>query len=406
MAAGAAPTSYPADGGLAAKIQPFVDKGTIPGAVLLVADKDKILDMETVGYSDYDKKIPMHQDDLFMLCSITKMWTAVGLMTLVEEGKVGLDDPVEKYLPGFKNQVVVTKDDPTPHPVKHPVTVRQVLSHTAGLNGAGRRGIYTTAVADANDVGKRPLQWEPGTAYQYSEGPLVAGAIIEVVSGMPYPQFIQKRILDPLGMTDSTFWPTAEQAPHLPITGKWNAADNRLEDLHQNDWYIQHPDKCGLVPLRVLSQLNLDMIPSYANHYARPDGGLFCTAADITKFGQMLLNGGTYHGKQILTSASVKEMSTVQTGEMFPNKAEGYGLCTFVQRLPESDGPAVGSFGHRGARRLSFWIDPADGLILAFLDQTWDIRNDLQTALNVAFFRSAIAKYGKQSSPQSATAAK
>jgi CubicO group peptidase (beta-lactamase class C family) len=98
---------YPSDGGLAAKIQPFVDKQTIPGAVLLVADKDRILDLETVGYSDVDKKIPMHSDDLFMLCSITKMWTAVGMLMLVDDGKVSLDDPVEKYLPGFKNQVIV-----------------------------------------------------------------------------------------------------------------------------------------------------------------------------------------------------------------------------------------------------------------------------------------------------------
>ena len=98
---------YPSDGGLAAKIQPFVDKQTIPGAVLLVADKDRILDLETVGYSDVDKKIPMHSDDLFMLCSITTMWTAVGMLMLVDDGKVSLDDPVEKYLPGFKNQVIV-----------------------------------------------------------------------------------------------------------------------------------------------------------------------------------------------------------------------------------------------------------------------------------------------------------
>ena len=388
---------YPSDGGLAAKIQPFVDKQTIPGAVLLVADKDRILDLETVGYSDVDKKIPMHADDLFILCSITKMWTAVGILMLVDEGKVSLDDPVEKYLPGFKNQVIVDKKDPThPRPVQHPATIRQMLSHTAGLRSAdGRKCLFTTAVEDANSLGKQPLQWEPGTGYQYSEGPLVAGAVIEAVSGMLYPDFIKKRILDPLGMKDSTFWPTAEQAPHVPITGKWNAADNRLEDVHLDDWFVQHPEKCGLVPLRVLSQQGIALIPSYANQFARPDGGLFCTGPDIARFGQMLLNNGTYHGKQFLTPASVKEMSSIQTGNMFPSKTEAYGLCAFLQTQPSDDGPGVGSFGHRGARRLCFWIDPGNGLVLAFLDQTWDIRSDLQKALNVAFFKSAIEKYGK-----------
>jgi CubicO group peptidase (beta-lactamase class C family) len=396
---------YPSDGGLAAKIQPFVDKQTIPGAVLLVADKDRILDLETVGYSDVDKKIPMHSDDLFMLCSITKMWTAVGMLMLVDDGKVSLDDPVEKYLPGFKNQVIVDEKEPThPHPVKHPSTIRQMLSHTAGLHSPGRKTLFTTAVEDANALGKLPLRWEPGTQYQYSEGPLVAGAIIEVVSGMPYPDFIKQHILDPLGMKDTTFWPNTEQAPRLPITGKWNADDNRIEDLHQNDDFVHNPARCGLVPPRVLSQSNLDMIASYANHFGRPDGGLFSTAEDITKFGQMLLNGGTYHGTRLLSSASVKEMSTVQTGNLFPGNTEGYGLCTFIQRNPSDDGPAVGSFGHRGARRLWFWIDPADGLIMAFLDQTWDIRNDLQKAINATFFQAAIARYGKHGETSSTQA--
>jgi CubicO group peptidase (beta-lactamase class C family) len=396
LIADAAPATAPSNGGLAAKIQPFIDKGTIPGAVLQVADKDKILDLETVGYSDVDKKIPMQPDALFEICSITKMYTAVGLMMLVEEGKVGLDDPVEKYLPGFKGQMVADANGHL-HPPQHPVTVREVLSHTAGLHKGGqfRHTSYTTAVEDANSIGRLPLQWEPGTKYQYSEGPLVAGAIIEAVSGMLYPDFIKRRILDPLGMSDSSFWPNAEQAPRLAITGKYNAADNRLEDLHQNDYFIQHPEKCGLVPPRVLSQSNLDMIPSYANHFARPDGGLFCTAADMAKFGQMLLNGGSWHGKQIISPASVKEISTVQTGNLFPGDTEGYGLCAFIQRNPSDDGPPVGSFGHRGARRLCFWVDPGDGLVLAFMDQTWDIRNDLQHALNVAFFKSAIARYGK-----------
>jgi CubicO group peptidase (beta-lactamase class C family) len=389
--------SYPSDGGLAAKIQPFVDNNIIPGAVLLVADKDKILDLESVGYSDIDKKVPMDPNNLFMICSMTKTVTAAGLMMLVDEGKVNLDDPVEKYLPAFKGQMVVDEMDPahTPHPASHPITVREIMSHMAGLHRGPRRESPTTTVADASELGKLPLMWQPGTKYEYSQGPLVGGAVIEVASGMPYAEFIKERVLDPLGMTDSTYWPTAEQAPRLALTAMYNPATKKLEDIHHNDAQVHDPDKCGPVPPRVLSQTNLGEIANYKNHFARPDADLFSTAIDFSKFGQMLLNNGTYNGKQYLSPAAVKQMATIQTGNHFPGNTEGYGICTFIQKNPSPDGPSPGSFGHRGARKTVFWVDPADGLVLVFMTQAWDIKPPDQKALNAAFFKSAIAKYGK-----------
>ena len=396
VVANAAPLNYPSDGGLAAKIQPFVDKDIIPGAVLLVADKDKILDLETVGYSDFDKKTPMDPNALFMVCSMTKTVTAVGLMMLVDEGKVNLDDPVEKYLPAFKGQMVDPEKNPGhPHLPEHLMTVREIMDHTAGLHRGPRKENPTTVVADAAELAKLPLMWEPGTKYEYSQGPLVGGAVIEAASGIPYPVFIKERILDPLGMKDSTFWPSAELAPRLAITAKYNPAAKKLEDINHNPEVFGDPSKYIPVPQRVLSQCNMGIVANYRNHFARPDADLFSTAEDWTRFSQMLLNGGTYEGKQYLSAASVKEIASNQIGELFPNKAEGYGIGTFVQRAPSPDGPSPESFGHRGARKTVFWVDPADDLVLIFMTQAWDIKQEYQKALNAAFFKTAIEKYGK-----------
>jgi CubicO group peptidase (beta-lactamase class C family) len=394
-----APPSFPSDGGIAAKLKPFVENDVIPGAVVLVADKDKILDLETVGYSDVDKKTPMEVNDLFMIASMSKTITSVGLMMMVDEGKVSLDDPVEKYLPAFKGQMVADQHDPThPHPPKHPITVREVMSHTSGIQKGFHIKNPTSATDAANQIATQPLDWEPGTRYLYSEGPIIGGAIIEVTSGMPYPQFIQQRILDPLGMKDTTAWPNAEQASRLAFTGQINPSNKKLENRKGNEIYVNDPARCAPVPPRVMSQMTLEVISDYKNHYARPSGGWFSTALDFSKFSRMLLNGGTYEGKRYLTPASLKEMSTIQTGNFFPGNTEGYGLGTFIQKNPSEDGPSVGSYGHRGSRKTFFWIDPTNELVLIFMTQRADnLTKQEQKALNIAFIKTAIEKYGKTS---------
>ena len=131
----AAPVSYPSNGGLAAKLQPFVDSQVIGGSLVLVANKEKILDLEAVGYSSLDSKTPMQPNDLFWIASMTKSFTAVALMMMVDEGKVNINDPVEKYLPEFKGQMVVDeKDKDHPHPPQHPITVRRGDEPHLGLD--------------------------------------------------------------------------------------------------------------------------------------------------------------------------------------------------------------------------------------------------------------------------------
>ncbi len=399
-----APAKYPADGGLAAKIQPFVDSGVIPGAVLLVADKDRILDLEAVGYSDYEKKIPIQTNALFMVCSMTKTVTAVGLMLLVDQGKVSLDDPVEKYLPAFKGQLVDDISHPGhPHPPRHPVTIRECMDHTAGIKHGYRPKAVPTVTDLANLEGQQPLDWEPGSRYQYSAGPVIGGAVIEVVTGMHYADYIEKYVLEPLGMTDSSFFPKGELADRLVLTGQFDTATNRLKNHGGNEALLNDPVKLGPVPARIASQTPGGDVWNYTHDFARPDADLFSTALDYGKLGQMLLNDGTCQGKRFLSSASVREIGTNQTKNLFPGGKEGYGICTFIQRKPTDDGPSVGSFGHRGARKTVFWVDPADGLVLVFMTNKWDLKTDEQAALNKAFFRTAIAKYGKAAaSPTSA----
>jgi CubicO group peptidase (beta-lactamase class C family) len=209
--------------GVAAALRPFVEHGTLAGAVTLVASRDKLLGLETVGYADVAAKAPMRADNLFWIASMSKPITASALMILVDEGKVRLDDPVEKYLPEFKGQMVVaekTDDRVVLRKPGHPITVRNILSHTSGLPFASAMEQPTLDLLTLRDAARSyamtPLQFEPDTRYQYSNAGInTAGRIIEVVSGMPYEDFMDRRLFRPLGMLDTTFWPRVDLLSRL-----------------------------------------------------------------------------------------------------------------------------------------------------------------------------------------------
>ncbi len=169
-----------------------------------------------------------------------------------------------------------------------------------------------------------------------------------------------------------------------------------------NDPIINDPAKYAPVPRRLMLQCNFGMVYNYKNRFARPDADLFCTTLDMARFGQMLLNGGTYQGRQLLSPVAVREMATVQTGNLFPGNEEGYGIGTFVQRNPSAWGPSPGSFGHRGARSTVFWVDPTDDLVLVFMTQVWTMTGDQAKAIDKAFFKTAIEKYGASGAKASA----
>jgi CubicO group peptidase (beta-lactamase class C family) len=329
---------------IASALQPFIDRHALAGAVTLVADKDAILRLEAVGFADVRSGNPMRPDTLFWIASQSKPMTAAGLMMLVDEGKVRLDDPVEKYLPEFKGQQLALGQDNgnvvlrTP---KHPVTVRGILSHTSGMPFKSKVEEPTLDLLPLRDAVRSyaltPLEFEPGSKYQYSNAGInTAGRIIEVVSGIPYAEFMQKRLFEPLGMKDTTFWPDEGQLARLAKSYKPNAAKSDLEET-------------------TVTQLRYPL-----SDHARqpmPAGGLFSTARDAGRFCQMILGHGVFERTRYLSDASVAQMTTKQTGD---HLRDGYGLGWST---------GGGRFGHGGAYSTNMTIDPARGLITVFLVQ-------------------------------------
>ncbi len=331
--------------GIAAVLQPFVDRHALAGAVTLVADKDKVLSLEAVGFADVAAGKPMRTDSLFWIASQSKPITAAALMMLVDEGKVKLDDPVEKYLPEFKAvQVGVKKGNETIlKKPSHPITVREVLSHTSGLPFASAVEKPTLDLLPLRDAVRSyattPLQSDPGTQYQYSNAGInTAGRIIEVVSGMPYETFLDKRLFGPLGMKDTTFWPSEEQLGRLAKS------------------YRPNKEKTDLVETPI-SQLKYPL-SDRKQRYPMPAGGLFSTARDVGRFCQMILNAGTFEGKRYLSENAVKELTRKQTSEALK---DGYGLGWSTNNN--------GVFGHGGAHATNMSIDANRGLITVWMVQ-------------------------------------
>ena len=300
---------------VAAALQPFVDSHVLAGAVTLVASRDKVLDVSTVGYADVAAKKEMTPDSLFWIASMSKPITSAALMMLVDEGKVDIDDPVEKYLPEFKGQMVLAEKDDNHillRKPKHPILIRNILSHTSGLDAHSPIEKPTLDLfpleTRVRSYAMMPLLFEPETKYQYSNAGInTAGRIIEVVTGKKYEDFLNERLFKPLGMKDTTFWPDASQIARLAKSYKGNKDKSDIEETP-------------------VSQLRYPL-DDHQNRFAMPAGGLFSTAADIARFGQMLLNGGQLDGKRYLSEAAVKQMTSRQTPQAVNNN---YGFAFAV----------------------------------------------------------------------------
>jgi CubicO group peptidase (beta-lactamase class C family) len=342
------PLGAPADDPASSKrivavLQPFVDRHELAGAVTLVADKDKVLGVDTVGYADVAAKKPMTPDAVFWIASQTKPITAAAVMMLVDDGKVKLDDPVEKYLPEFGGLwVAVFKDDDSMllRKPRHRPTVRHLLTHTSGMPFKSAMEEPTLDLLSLRDATRSyamtPLQSEPGTRWAYSNAGInTAGRIIEVVSGMPYEEFMDRRLFGPLGMKDTTFWPNEEQLRRLAKSYRPTASKTDLEEFP-------------------IAQLKYPL--DDRKRQPMPAGGLFSTAADEARFCQMVLGGGVFQGKRCLSEGAVKEMTSKQTGMLTPTWGLGWAL-------------GGDTFGHGGAHATNMMIDPKRGLITVFMVQ-------------------------------------
>jgi CubicO group peptidase (beta-lactamase class C family) len=354
---------------IAAVLKPFVERHVLAGAVTLVATKDKVLSLDAVGYEDIATNKPMRTDALFWIASQSKPVTATALMMLVDEGKVNVDDPVEKYLPEFKDQMLATGDpkNPTLQKPAHPILVREILSHMSGLPFASPQERPTLDLLPLKEAvqsyAKVALQSEPGTKYQYANAGLnTVGRIIEVVSGMPYEEFLQKRLFDPLGMKDTTFWPNDEQLTRLAKSYKPNAAKDNLEEIPIGQ--LKYP------------------LNDHAKRFPMPAGGLFSTAHDMGRFLQMVLNGGELDGKRYVSEAAVKQMTSKQTPATLKD-SYGFGW-----------GVGGGGYGHGGAYATDVNVDTKKGLIFIYFVQHAGFPGDGGKAQG-AFKGAAYRLYGK-----------
>lgn len=373
LCAAVAPTPAHAEGGgepskIVAALQPFVDSRSLAGAVTLVADKDRILDLSAVGYADVAARKAMASDALFWIASQSKPITAACLMMLVDEGKLKLDDPVAKYLPEFNNLWLATEHDDAHMVLKRPrhaITVREILSHTSGMpfsSAMEQPTLDTLPLREgARSYAMTPLLFEPGSKYQYSNAGInTAGRLIEALSGMPYAEFLSTRLFKPLGMKDTTFWPTRAQLARLAKSYKPNAAKTDLEET-------------------TVTQLRYPL--DDRTRQPMPAGGLFSTATDMARFCQMILNKGVYKGKRYLSEEAVHQMTMKQTGEGVP---EGYGLGWST---------GGGSFGHGGAYATNMNIDSNRGLITIWMVQHAGFPNNGEQSAG-AFRKAAEEQFG------------
>lgn len=336
----------PASPEVTAAMQPYLDSYKLAGLVSIIADKSGKVHYENVlGYADVEAKKPMSKDNVFWIASMTKMFAGASIMMLVDEGKVSLDDPVTKFIPQLSNWMVVAEKD-ADHvllkPLVRPVTVRHVLSHTSGLTGSAelQKAIgsdVTPLKARALSSVTGPLQWQPGEKYQYgNQGMNIAARIVEIVSGVAYEDFLQKRLFDPFGMTETTFWPSDAQVARLAGA------------------YGPNKEKNGYTKggLPFLTKPFSDRV----HRFPEAGGGLFSTTHDIFRYGLMLANDGELDGKRYLSHAAMEELRKEQTGTTKVNYSLGYHLRN-------------GMFGHDGAYGTDLSVNPTNGMVAIFMIQ-------------------------------------
>ena len=313
------------------------------GIVTLVMEKGKIVHHDAAGMADVAKGRAMEKDALFWIASMTKSINATAVMVLVDEGKLALDEPASKWLPELAKVKLADGSAPL-----KPITLRMLLSHTAGI-AFPRRAPSDGAVslkAYVASLLKTPLAFQPGSAYEYGFGPTVAGRILELASDMKYDAFLQAKIFGPLGMKDTMFNPDEAHRSRIARTYKMDDETHELVP--------------GYNPF-VTSDVTV-------THMVEPSGGLFSTAADMGRFYAMIANGGELDGVRILSEKSVREFTTpVTAGGKQLNYACGW-QCNIDEQRVNSQMP-VGSFGHGGAFATNGCIDPHSKIVTVFMVQ-------------------------------------
>lgn len=361
--------------GVGKSMESAVAARDLSGAVTVVVAKDKILHLEATGLADIASKKPMQSDSVFWIASMTKPITAAAILMLQDEGKLNVADPIAKHIPEF-----ASLQTPSGKPAN--LTIAQALTHTSGL-GEAKSDDAGKARTLADLIPKflaAPMQYEPGAKWQYTQSGInVASRIVEIVGGMPFDEFVQKRLFDPLGMKDTTFYPDGQFSERRVIGYSKNKTTGELE------------------PQALSTSFGVRGRPPLGN------GGLFSTGPDYARFCQMLLSGGTFEGKRYLSPEAVKLMSTVQTGDLptgFLQGPEyghrgthyGWGIGTCVVKAPHPGVASMlspGTFGHGGAWGTQAWIDPVRGVAYILMVQRPNSGNSDASELRRAFQQAA-----------------
>lgn len=360
-----------------------VAKGEIPGIVALVARNGKIVYYKAFGKADNQSSRNLKRDDIFRIASQSKAITSTAVMMLWEEGKFRLDDPISKYIPEFKNpQVLKTfqyKDTSyTVSPASGEITIRQLLTHTSGLGygiidgdermkmiyqKAGVTDLFTTekiTIAESvKKLAKLPLHNNPGEKFIYSEGLDVMGYLIEVVSGMPFDQYLKKHLFEPLGMNDTWFYLPTDKANRLVSVQQQN---------EKGEW-TRYP----------VTFYDTDYPIKGAKSFFSGGAGLSSTAKDYATFLQMYLNGGELNSIRILSRTTVETILSNQTGSLYGGPDKFFGLA-FSVITPAGEGKggqsSTGTFEWGGYFNTQYFADPKEKIIGVLMKQTQGNVND------------------------------
>jgi CubicO group peptidase (beta-lactamase class C family) len=372
-----------------------IANGKIPGAVLLIQQHGKPVYHEFFGVQDVVSKAPMTDDTIFRLYSLTKPITSVAAMMLIDERKLGLDDPVAKYIPSFgKAKVGVEKKSDNGEkvlelvPVNRPITIQDLMTQTSGItygfygDSMVRKAYGNTRIYDgdfdnaefAERIARLPLAEQPGTLWDYGHSTDILGRVIEIVSGKSLLQFEKEKLLDPLGMTDTAF-------------------------------YVTDPDKQKLIALPVPNdrdfKVGFESSPDVSMKWESGGGGMVSTMADLARFSQMVLNGGSLDGKQYLSPKAFELMASDHVGPgsgvkrdffYFPGDGFGFGLGFGVRTDPgNAKPPPAGSLGELkwdGASGCYLVIDRKQDMFFVLLEQTPSERQKIQPAVKKMIYEA------------------
>jgi len=380
------------------KMQDYVDNKQVPGFTTLVSRKGQVVHYETCGYRDVEQELPVEKDTIFRIYSMTKPITSIALMQLYEHGKFHLYDPVKKYIPefgktkvyngmGLFGQELVAQEQL--------MTIQHLLSHTAGLTYGFfynnpveelyRKSIFRSPTATLEEkikgMAQYPLIYQPGTVWHYSIATDVCGYLVQVISGMPFEEYLQENIFDPLGMTDTAFYVSQDKTDRFAQLYQHNFTDGSFH-LFEGSPHVPKQD--------------FTKVPGAPSG----GGGLISTTEDYLKFSLMLLNKGEYDGTRIIGRKTVDYMrvnhlkpeSLPWTHSGKVRYGEGFGLGFSVITDPAQKGvmSSAGTYEWGGAASTKFWVDPQEEIVCILMTQLMDNMLPFQDDFRVLTYQALI----------------